>query len=115
MTRTEAQIKATNDRIDEVERYGTKEALSWLRSAYHTHEEGILELRARIADLRALLQQHHRGLLTVREAQLLDVCRICRGPSGAPFTLNYGEEFAHDQCLREMKADWPNGSMVISW
>lgn len=42
--------------------------------------------------------------LTVAEAQRLRVCRICKldnnpGP-GNPLVLRYGEEYAHERCLK---------------
>jgi hypothetical protein len=42
--------------------------------------------------------------LTVAEAQRRRVCRICKlndNPApGNPLVLNYGEEYAHEQCLK---------------
>jgi hypothetical protein len=42
--------------------------------------------------------------LTVAEAQRRRVCRICKlnnNPApGNPLVLNYGDEYAHEQCLK---------------
>lgn len=37
--------------------------------------------------------------MTVVEAREKNICRICGGPSTAPFMLEYGDEFAHQDCL----------------
>jgi hypothetical protein len=37
--------------------------------------------------------------MTIEEARSKRVCRICGLPVRAPFTMNYGEEFAHTDCL----------------
>ena len=37
--------------------------------------------------------------ITLAEAQLLDVCRICKAPSSVPFEYDYGREYAHTACL----------------
>lgn len=55
--------------------------------------------------------------LPVNEAQLKGVCRICQEPhsatNGNPFILNYGKEFAHENCLvEEAKA---NDGEKIDW
>lgn len=42
--------------------------------------------------------------ISVQEAQLYQICRICGGPDTAPFTLNYGKEYAHTKCLTEARA-----------
>jgi len=39
------------------------------------------------------------GEITLEEAKLLDVCRICKGESRASFVYNYGKEYAHKKCL----------------
>lgn len=36
---------------------------------------------------------------SVAEAKKKNVCRICKQPVTVPFTLNYGKEFAHTDCL----------------
>lgn len=38
-------------------------------------------------------------ILTVPEAKLLNICRICKKPD--PNVYNYGEEFAHRACLEQ--------------
>ena len=41
-----------------------------------------------------------RQSLTVEQAADQHVCRICRRPVSAVFVLDYGREFAHEECLR---------------
>ena len=59
------------------------------------------QLVEKISNIRAvartLLNKH--AIIDVETARLLDVCRICKQPSSAPFKLNYGEEYAHTKCL----------------
>ncbi len=52
-------------------------------------------------ELKSLLLANTLRRLTVREAQLCRVCRLCRRPVEAEdvFVLNFGQEFAHEVCL----------------
>lgn len=43
--------------------------------------------------------------LTVKQAQKLCLCRICGGKMSAVFILNYGAEFAHEDCLKKKEED----------
>lgn len=73
----------------------------WLRDA-HIHQEGTIAwLRQRIKILQAyaVANLHQPGPISLREARLLDVCRICLKPRGIPFLLNYGDEYAHTACV----------------
>lgn len=102
--RNEQQIAEANRQIDEALAHGKKAAISWLRRAYHAHENQIERLRGDFDELRALFLACIRRPLSVREAQLLRVCRVCRGPNdpkapGDPFVLKYGDEHAHQSCL----------------
>lgn len=38
-------------------------------------------------------------VLSLQEAKMLNVCRICKGAVTVPFVYNYGKEYAHTQCL----------------
>lgn len=62
-------------------------------------EMQISSLLSDLLELRALFLANVTRPLTVREAQLCNVCRVCRGKPGAPFLLEYGKEFAHPKCL----------------
>jgi len=101
MPRTDEEIKQANEQIERVLKYGDKEALKWLRAAYHTHEDQLAHMRAKMKELRAACLARMTGTLSVKEAQLLNVCRVCRGSYQAKgvFVFNYGEEFAHQKCL----------------
>lgn len=104
---SEDRIAEINRQLDRVIAYGPDQAVSWLRAAFHSHERQVEDLREGLAELRAmLLAEIGPRPLTVREAQKCNVCRVCRGPSGASietgaFVLNYGEEFAHEKCLAD--------------
>lgn len=41
---------------------------------------------------------------SVADAKAKGVCRICKQPVTFPFTLNYGKEFAHTDCLAIVNA-----------
>ena len=64
-------------------------ALQWLMSAYRTHLGQVEILKASLEKLRSLYLAKTTHPLSVEEAQMLNVCRICRGKYIAPFTLNY--------------------------
>ena len=81
-----------------------------LRGACHSHVRREAEFRETIRELVEVLLANVARPLTVREAQLCRVCRICRCRAGVPcqchggdpgsFVMNYGEEFAHERCLK---------------
>jgi hypothetical protein len=73
--------------------------IDWLRGAYVSHESREAYLRGLAGELRAMAMSSIGRRLTVREARLLNVCRICRGEVKSPFLLNYGQEFAHQFCV----------------
>jgi hypothetical protein len=81
--------------------------LSWLRGDYVRAEGSLVTVLQTLRELRAVVlawPETQCRALTVREAQLLNVCRVCQGPPlpsrpGRSFVLNFGEEFAHDDCL----------------
>lgn len=98
--RDEATIAERNKKLNEVIGHGPDVAISWLRSAFHMHEEQRDDLLVKLHELRALYLAKVSGPLTVQEAQLLNVCRVCRGKVGGPFLLQYGAEFAHEGCVR---------------
>ena len=101
MTETE-KIKI-NTLLDAVIAGGMDKAISWLRGAYLTHEEQKAKLLADLNELRALYLANNNRPLSVREGQLLGVCRICRkrhsAEPGNAFIMNFGEEFSHQKCL----------------
>lgn len=89
-----------NKEIDEVISKGLEQAIGWLRGAFHVHKHQIDHLLRDLRELRRLYLLNTNHTLSVHEAQLLSVCRICRGEKiSAPFVLNYGEEYAHQDCL----------------
>ncbi len=96
---TERELQEVKTQLEQVESYGTDFALGWLRGAFYSHKEREKHFKAEIAEFRLLLLAATGRRLTVREAQLCNVCRICRQGPGAPFVLNYGKEFAHPGCL----------------
>lgn len=63
----------------------------------------ITKLEALLKDYRSL-QRFCLSLitpetvLTVEQARLLDICRVCHGPFETPFIVNYGQEYAHEKC-----------------
>ncbi len=73
--------------------------IDWLRGGYFAGRLGMDGLRAELDELRALFLANVSRSLTVREAQLCYVCRVCRKKAAAPFRLNYGQEFACDGCV----------------
>jgi hypothetical protein len=99
MVRTEAEIVETNKEIEKVLMFGPDFALTWLRGAFHTHKEQIAFLLKDIKQLQQKFLLHVSRPLSVEEARMCNVCRVCRCPYSAPFTMNYGEEFAHTKCI----------------
>lgn len=97
----ERKAQKRNEELDKVEKSGPVFALQWLRSAYHTQSKSADHILELLHELRGCYLSVVPGKLSVREGQLLNVCRICREPYGTsmPFILNYGEEFAHQSCL----------------
>ncbi len=73
--------------------------IGWLKGAYFSHEMQIAALRNKLAALRTLALTSVNRPLTVEEARLRDVCRICRGKPSASFLYNYGKEYAHRDCV----------------
>lgn len=74
------------------------------------HPEDFRDLENEAQEMKALLRLLWNSVkavgftmppLTVKQAQLLGVCRICMLPDGSkmPLVLNYGKEHAHQQCL----------------
>lgn len=105
----------SNRKIDEVLAHGEAIAVEWLRGAFHTHESWLAHILAEFRELRQLFLANVTRPLTIREAQLLDVCRVCRyraalGAESSAFVLNYGKEHAHQLCLDMLV----NPSVVVS-
>lgn len=79
--------------------------MDWFRHAARVNAETICALRKTIRAIVALVTgwpEVRQRALTVEDAALLGVCRICKGShedGPAPFVLNYGKEFAHERCL----------------
>lgn len=63
-----------------------------------TREVGI-EYLINYADL----LEEQMNPIPIEHARLLRVCRICLQPDTAPFTYNYGQEYAHTKCLPFLK------------
>ncbi len=105
MLRSDQEIAETNKQIEKVLTYGPEEAILWLRSAFHTHQDQLAHLREKLRELRALYLAKHDGVLSVPEARLLNVCRVCRGShANGVFVFNFGQEFAHLACLEKSDA-----------
>jgi hypothetical protein len=92
-------VEKWNRELDAVVAQGPGQSIPWLRGAFHTHERQIADLLGEMNELRALYLARVTGLLTVREAQLLRACRVCRDSDQGPMTFNFGEEYAHTSCL----------------
>ena len=107
---SEKLIKETNEKIDHALSYGQQAGIDWLRGAFHTHTNQIESLKEKLNELRTLYLVRLENRLSVREAQLLRVCRICRkkdhpiNADTGSFILNFGDEFAHQKCLEKEKA-----------
>lgn len=100
---TQKEISEINKQLDDVIATGHEFAIGWLRGAFHTHKSGMAHVLAEFNELRQLYLSAVTRPLTVREGQLLNVCRICRKKYGAPFVLNYGKEFACQSCVESEK------------
>lgn len=55
-------------------------------------------LRAKLATLKRMFLDNVTRPLSVEEARVLGVCRLCREPATGPLLLEYGKEFAHLRC-----------------
>lgn len=102
---TPEQIRERVEMLDKVCR-PIDHATDWLRSAFLTCRSQQDKLLADHRELRELfIAATALRTLTVREAQLCSVCRICkksyRDSGGGDFLLNYGKEFAHHYCLEK--------------
>ncbi len=116
---SEKEIAEISKHLNEVETYGKDFAIDWLRSAFYTHKSQIDYLLKDFRELRELYLDHVLHPLSVHEAQLLNVCRICRKDPKVlmPFLLSFGEEFAHQSCLDEIKdtsVNLPNPISVMN-
>lgn len=98
----EKKTRERNELLDRVVGMGTDVAVPWLRSAFHTHEEQIDSLKEKRGELARLFLEAVSRPLTVREAQLCRVCRLCRrdvGDTDGVFVFDHGEEYACEACL----------------
>lgn len=104
---TEEKTKELEEVLTQVEEVSIEDNIQWLKAAFLSQEQTIQILKDRKAELKECFLQRwgtdpKTANLSVREAQLLNVCRIClRNVSVAktPLILNFGEEFAHELCL----------------
>ena len=107
---TQKELEEVGKRLDHVLEHGPEFALDWLKGAFYSHETQKIHLLSLIKDLRSLYLSTVYGPLSVSEARLLNVCRICRVPYNerrtetSPFVLNYGKEFAHENCIKQEHA-----------
>ena len=88
-------VKALAETVEEMR----NEIVCAAQVASERAEMQTSSLLSDLRELRALFLANVTRPLTVREAQLCNVCRVCRGKPGAPFLLEYGKEFAHPKCL----------------
>jgi hypothetical protein len=93
------RIRERNTTLDSVISKGPEQSVPWLRGAFQTHCSQIDRLRGDCEALRRLclggMLQCHK--LTVEEARLLRVCRICLLPGADVYDC--GKEHAHSDCL----------------
>ena|SRR3990167_7307421 len=108
----ELQRQATVEASKRLERtitcypLGSTELLNWLKDCCASQEGTIAYLRAGYQELAEHVlawPETQQRRLTVKDAQYLRCCRICRGPDSANvqgcFRLDEGEEYAHEGCL----------------
>lgn len=93
----EARLKERNETLDAVIKQGPEESVPWLRGAFHTHCSQIDRLRDDCEALRRLCLEVGVFRLTVEQARLLRVCRVCRKPDADVY--EFGKEHAHADCL----------------
>lgn len=109
MNRREEEVYAeAKAKIAEIEsKYGLDELLRWLRQAYCTDQMWHDAFRQRRKEFVALVLSWPEVAarpLTVKDAQMLGVCRVCRKPAAAPFILNFGDEHACKTCVEPKPA-----------
>jgi hypothetical protein len=75
------------------------------REKWHIHSlnKTVEKLRATNNELRVFARRFLPETITVEEARLLGVCRVCRKEKDAtgwtPNVYNYGDEYSHSSCL----------------
>ena len=111
----EKAFKETREKLAE---FGTKwdcnQELPWLRQAFISDSQTVEVLRQEIRKLQEFtlsLVNKHNIQLAVKDAQLLNCCRICKetyvkedgsfSRDKGSFILNFGTEFAHEKCLNQ--------------
>ena len=65
----------------------------------HSLNKNVIALRKIIFELREFGRKHLPETITVEEARLLNVCRVCKKSSPEPNYYGYGSEYAHTKCL----------------
>jgi hypothetical protein len=69
--------------------------------------ESLQEKMGELREFAKSIPGYENLQLTLEQAKLMHVCRICKKPDRPltidnkidPFILNYGEEYAHKSCL----------------
>ncbi len=89
--------------------------LRWLKNAYRSHADIKAHLRSRFRVFRnAVLSwpEVQGRTLTVADAQMLGVCRVCRKPQAGPFVYDFGEEYACVECVNGEAAEKEKGGGI---
>src|SRR5438105_3617312 len=107
MELSDQELQTIGQELDHAMSYGQDAGIKWLRAAFVSHRSQITRILKDFQELKTLFLRTKQGTLSVREAQLCAVCRLCRQPytSGGTFLFNYGEEFAHEKCLKEEQSN----------
>jgi hypothetical protein len=91
-----------NEDLSRLDRYPADKQLDWLRQACRSNIRAMDELRANYRTLAAHVltwPEVRERTLTVKDAQLLHVCRLCKGPPKGRLMTNFGREYACWECL----------------
>jgi len=80
-----------------------KKPENYIKWQYKAQQETVAAFREDVRKLRSLAMSILNGKteFSLDDCRLLDICRICRKEASGPLTLNYGEEYAHTDCLKK--------------
>ena len=91
------------DQLAMLDQYSGNQQMEWLRQSFVSQHWAKQRLRDLIDELRTLVRSWPEAkahTLTVKEATVLAVCRICWQKPTMPLILDYGREFACQKCLK---------------
>lgn len=107
MTRDELRyqwVKDAHKELDKIRNTDLTGQVHWLRQAFTAHYWGSEDLRLDLKELRELalawLNESGREI-TIKEAQMLDACRICKKKPTGALILDGGKEYACQSCLQK--------------